>query len=127
MLLVIVAILSILVALYFIVKYFERCEIGSQEIVMGFWAAILFALLLGLSISVIALDKTEESRQYELYKMHDQLEALYLKDPTNPYTLNEIKRHNDSVSWFIHAQDNIWIGVLVPDVYSEDMLVETNS
>lgn len=94
---------------------------------MVFWAVILFALLLGLSISVIALDKTEESRQYELYKTHDQLEALYLKDPTNSYTLNEIERHNDSVSWFIRAQDNIWIGVFVPDVYSEDMLIETNS
>lgn len=127
MVFVIVVVLSIIVALYFIINCFKRCGIDGRMIVMGFWATILFGLLLGLSISTIVLDKTEKNRQHELYEKRDQLEALYLKDPTNPYTLNEIERHNDSISWFIRAQDDNWIGVFVPDIYSEDMLIETNN
>lgn len=125
MALIILILLYTIMALYFIVNHFERCEVSSRAIVIGVWAVILVVILLGLSISNVVLDKTEKDKQHELYEKRDQLETLYLKDPTNSYTLNEIERHNDSVSWFIRAQDDNWIGVLVPNIYSEDMLIDT--
>lgn len=102
---------------------------ADRDMLFGLGLVLSVCGWVALTISLIVLGVNHINLKGSLSKIHQRYESLTYQYENDIYNndndlgkrdlMKDIQKWNEDLAWYREAQNDLWIGVFIPDIYDQ--------